>query len=70
MHENAHLDVLKQRVKKKGYSSGANIGSQEGSRMGFCCMRARMSAGTYFFSTTRRNMYSLNHSSVMMILPM
>ena len=26
-------------------------------------------AGTYFVSTTRRNMYSLNHSSVMMRCP-
>ena len=38
------------------YSSGANIGSQEGSMIGFCSMSFIMSAGTYFFSTTTRNM--------------
>ena len=51
------------------YSSGANIGSQEGSMIGFCSSIFMISAGTYFFSTTTRNMYSLNHSSVIIKLP-
>ena len=51
------------------YSSPRNIGSQAGSRMGFWSSIFRTSAGTNCFSTTRRNMYSLNHSSVMMMLP-
>lgn len=37
------------------YSSGANIGSQDGSMIGFCSSNFIMSAGTYFFSTTTRN---------------
>ena len=52
------------------YSSGWNIGSQAGSRMGFWSKYFMMEAGTYFLSTTRRNMYSSNHSSVMMMLPL
>lgn len=38
------------------YSSGANMGSQGGSIIGFCWSIARISAGTYFFSTTTLNM--------------
>ena len=52
------------------YSSGANIGSQAGSIVGFCLSISRISCGTYLRSTTRRNIYSLNHSSVMMRLPL
>ena len=51
------------------YSSGANIGSQAGSMMGFWSIMARMLAGMYFSSRTTRNMYSLNQSLVMMRLP-
>ena len=51
------------------YSSGRNIGSQAGSMMGFWSKYFMREAGTYFLSTTRRNMYSSNHSSVMMMLP-
>ena len=51
------------------YSSGANIGSQEGSMIGFCSSIFMISAGTYFFSITTRNMYSLNHSSVIIKFP-
>ena len=49
-----------------GYSSGINIGSQAGSNSGSCFSIFRTSAGTYFSSATRRNIYSSNHSSVMM----
>ena len=50
----------------EGYSSGANIGSQAGSLIGFCLRSFAMLSGTYFLLSTKRNMYSLNHSSVMM----
>ena len=49
-----------------GYSSGANIGSQAGSLIGFCLRSFATLSGTYFLLSTKRNMYSLNHSSVMM----
>ena len=52
------------------YSSGANIGSHAGRRTGFCFKIFSTFSGTYFFSTTRRNMYSLNHSSVMIRWPL
>ena len=52
------------------YSSGRNIGSQAGSIIGFWSKYFMREAGTYFLSTTRRNMYSSNHSSVMMMLPL
>ena len=38
------------------YSSGWNIGSQEGSMIGFWSNIFSSLAGMYFFSTTRRNM--------------
>ena len=38
------------------YSSGWNIGSQEGSMMGFWSKSFSVLAGMYFRSTTRRNM--------------
>ena len=50
----------------EGYSSGANIGSQAGSLIGFCLRSFATLSGTYFLLSTKRNMYSLNHSSVMM----
>ena len=50
----------------EGYSSGANMGSQAGSLIGFCLRSFAMLSGTYFLLSTKRNMYSLNHSSVMM----
>ena len=52
------------RRKKKNYS--ANIGSQAGSRIGFCFNTSRAFFDAYFVSTTRRNIYSLNQSSVIM----
>lgn len=48
------------------HSSPAKSGSHAGSLVGVCFMRSSTEAGTYFLSTTRRNMYSSNHSSVMM----
>ena len=50
----------------EGYSSGANIGSQAGSLIGFCLRSFATLSDTYFLLSTKRNMYSLNHSSVMM----
>lgn len=50
----------------EGYSSGANIGSQAGSLIGFCLRSFATLSGTYCLLSTKRNMYSLNHSSVMM----
>lgn len=50
----------------EGYSSGANIGSQAGSLIGFCLRSFSTFSGTYCLLSTKRNMYSLNHSSVMM----
>lgn len=49
----------------EGYSSGANIGSQAGSLIGFCLRSFATLSGTYCLLSTKRNMYSLNHSSVM-----
>ena len=51
-------------------SSGVNIGSQAGSIVGFCLSTSRTFAGTYFLSTTRRNIYSLNHAPVIMSVPL
>ena len=51
------------------YSSPAKSGSQAGSCTGFCSSRRSVSAGTYLRSTTRRNIYSSNHSSVMIRWP-
>ena len=44
--------------------SSANIGSHAGSCIGFCLKMSSTFFGTYFVSSTRRNIYSLNHSSV------
>ena len=43
---------------------------EAGSRTGCWSIMPRRSAGTYFFSTTRRNMYSSNQRSVMTIFPL
>lgn len=48
---------------------GANIGSQAGRRIGSSCAILRIFSGTYFVSTTRRNMYSSNQRSDMMRCP-
>ena len=53
----------------ENYSSGANIGSHAGRRTGVWFSISRTSAGTYFFSTTSLNIYSLNHSSVIIRQP-
>ena len=76
---NSHIsnDAYKLKVEKlkfrvlgraggEGYSSGANIGSQAGSLIGFCLRSFATLSGTYCLLSTKRNMYSLNHSSVMM----
>ena len=52
-----------------GYSSPANIGSHAGRRIVFCFKTSSAFGVTYFVSTTRRKVYSLNHSSVMMRCP-
>ena len=52
------------------YCSGANIGSHEGSIIGFCSKSLSVSAGIYLRLTTTRNIYSSNHSSVMIRLPL
>ena len=56
------------KTKEKEYSANysANIGSQAGSRIGFCFNTSRAFFDAYFVSTTRRNIYSLNQSSVIM----
>ena len=51
------------------YSSPAKRGSHAGRSVGFCSKSFNVAAGTKRFSTTRRNMYSSNHSSVMMRWP-
>ena len=51
------------------YSSPAKRGSHAGRSVGFCSKSFKVAAGTKRFSTTRRNMYSSNHSSVMMRWP-
>ena len=51
------------------HSSGANIGSQAGSMIGFWSIMARMLAGMYFSSSTTRNIYSLNQSLVIIRNP-
>ena len=60
------VSIFYEGVGGEGYSSGANIGSQAGSLIGFCLRSFAMLSGTYFLLSTKRNMYSLNHSSVMM----
>ena len=55
------------RQKKEHYS--ANMGSQAGRRMGFCLRISDTFFVAYLVSITRRNMYSLNQSSVMMRWP-
>ena len=52
------------------YSSSANIGSHAGRRTGFCFRTSSTRCGTYFRSTTRRNIYSSNQRSVMIRCPL
>ena len=52
------------------YSSPLNKGSHAGSLTGVCLVSSSTLVGTYFLSMTTRNMYSLNHSSVMMRWPL
>ena len=47
----------------------ANIGSHAGNRIGFCFNTSSTFSDEYLVSTTNRNIYSLNHSSVMMRYP-
>lgn len=47
------------------YNSGAKRGSHAGSFVGVCFRISSVFAGTYFLSTTRRNMYSSNQRSLM-----
>lgn len=54
---------------KSVHCSGANIGSQAGKRIGFCFRISNTLGVANFFSTTRRNMYSSNHSSVIIRCP-
>ena len=61
-------DTLR-RVFDISYSSPAKRGSHAGRSVGFCSKSFNVAAGTKRFSTTRRNMYSSNHSSVMMRWP-
>ena len=51
------------------YSSGANIGSQAGSIIGLLSNIFRYFSGIYLLSITTRNIYSLNHSLVMIRKP-
>ncbi len=62
-------DLAAYRPMQSGYSSPANMGSQAGSRIGFCFNTSSAFFDAYFVSTTRRNIYSLNQSSVMMRYP-
>ena len=61
-------DTLR-RMSDDAYSSPAKRGSHAGRSVGFCSKSFNVAAGTKRFSTTRRNIYSSNHSSVMMRCP-